>query len=398
MTNTVTKRRRLALGGIAAALLLAACSSTQQGAQPAVSGSSSATTGPDCSATSVAQQQFAQTWNAAYTAVGMTPTVPQPDAAPCQVNTSKYAKAAPAGGYRIAFASQGPTNSWAVTQEQAFTVEAAKLGVTELYASADGDATKQVNNLQQLTAQAPDAMVVVPMGDGIVGQLQAAEAAGIPIVLCSGIVANSGAVSTVTRSYNLLGTLYADWIAKQIGSTGEVAMLSGIAGVPTAELEKVAAIREFATFPNIKVVTKQYTDWSPTKAKTIAANMIVQYPNLKAIWSDSANTNIGVVQAYQQAGKPVPPISGDSANAFLKSIKGSAVQFISGQFPPEMSMTCLDTAVAILKGQSVASFINVDAVTYTNAQQATYIRPECGDNLWVPSALPDAVLKSAKLC
>jgi len=317
---------------------------------------------------------------------------------PCQVTTTKWKKSAKGGKYRIAFASQGPTNSWAVEEDAAFKYRAQQLGVTELYASADGDATKQVNNLQQLISQSPDAMVVVPMGAGIVGQLKLAEQQGIPVVLCSGILDNSGAVSTVTRSYNLLGTLYADWLAKQIGGKGKIAMLSGIAGVPTAELEKAAALREFKKFPNISIVSKQYTDWSPTKAKTIAANLVVQHPDLSAIWSDSANSNIGVVEAYQQAGKKVPPISGDSSNAFLKAVKGKGVHFVSGSFPPEMSATCLDRAVDVLKGKSVASFVNVDAATYTDADLNKYIRPECSDNLWVPSSLPADVLKQLKLC
>jgi ribose transport system substrate-binding protein len=59
--------------------------------------------------------------------------------------------------------------------------------VDELYASANGDATKQVDNIQQLASQKPDAMVVVPMGPGITGQVRAVASQNIPDELLEGL-------------------------------------------------------------------------------------------------------------------------------------------------------------------------------------------------------------------
>lgn len=393
MIQVRSARKGKWLAVAAAVMLLAgACSAKQENV-----GAQSSASSNNC-ADSAAKASFDKTWNEAFSGLGLKPPVPRPDVEVCDVDTTKWKKDAPAGGYRIGFAAQGPTNSWAVTQEEAFKLHAQDVGVKELYASADGDATKQVNNLQQLLAQQPDALVVVPMGAAIVGQLQQAAKANIPVVLCSGVLPEASPVSTVTRSYNLLGTVYADWIAKQIGNKGKIAMLSGIAGVPTAELEKSAGLKALESYPGIDIVSKQYTDWSPTKAKTIAANLLAQHPDLKAIWSDSANSNIGVVGAYTPAGKEVPPITGDSSNAFLKAMQGKNVKFLSGSFPPEMSTTCLDVALKALKGETVPSFVNVDAVIYTNKDASKYIKPKCSDDLWVPSTLPEKVLSQLKLC
>ena len=393
MSPRVASHRSRVLLAVTATLALtaAACSTSQQSA--GTSGSSN----KDCSAQSQAQQQFTQSWDNAFQKAGLKAPAP-PDQSICSADTTKWKKPAKNGGYRIAFAAQGPTNSWAVENEEAFKLRAQQLGVQELYASAGGDATKQVNNIQQLTAQSPDAMVVVPMGAGILGQIKQAESQGIPVVVCAGKLDNAGAVSTVVRSYDLQATLWADWIAKQTGGTGKIAMLSGIAGVPTAELQKAAAEKAFQKYPGIQIVTKQYTDWSPTKAKTVAASLVAQYPNLDAIWSDSAISDLGVVEAYSQAGKKVPPLTGDSSNAFLKAAKGSDVNFLLSSFPPEQSEQCLNTAVDILKGTTVPSFVNVQSAVYTNAELDKYVRPGCSDNLWVPSSLPDNVLKQLQLC
>jgi ribose transport system substrate-binding protein len=379
------------VAGAGVLFALAACSTEQEGA-------SSTSAAEDCANADAAQEQYTKAWSTTAEELGIEDLTPIPETV-CEIDTASFAKDEPDGGYTIALAAQGPINSWGTLSEEAFKRHADEIGVNTLYASANGDATTQVDNIQQLASQKPDAMVVVPMGEGITGQVQAAAEQGIPVVLCSGILPDdSGAVSTVTRQYDLLGGAYAEWIAQSIGGKGKVAMLSGLAGVPTAEYQAAAAKKVFENYPDIDVVTQQYTEWSPTVAKTVADNLITQYPDLDAIWSDSGYGDLGVVQAYTAAGKTVPPLTGDSSNAFLKAVQGTDVQFALSTFPPEMSTDCLDTAVSVLKGEPVLNKIFIDSPSFTNANASEYVREDCGDNLFVPSTLDDATLQELGLC
>jgi ribose transport system substrate-binding protein len=372
-------------------LALAACSSQKEGTQSAASGAGGA-----CKQNSGAKARYDASWASGAKQLGLSGITP-PDIKLCDVDTKQYKKPRTDGRYRVALAAQGPTNSWALENEEAFKYHAQQRDVDVLYASANGDATKQVDNIQQLASQKPDAMVVVPMGPGITGQVRAAASQKIPVVLCAGrLEGNSGAISTVARSYELQATLWAEWLVKELGGKGRVAMLSGIAGVPTAEYQKAAAEKVFAKHPGIKVVTKQYTDWSPTKAKTVAASLVGK--DLDGIWSDSGISDLGVVEAYQAAGKPVPPVTGDSSNAFLKAVDGKDVKFALSAFPPEQSMQCLDVALDALAGKPVPNVVNVDAAAYTDKEIGKYVRRDCSENLWVPSSLPQPLLKKLKLC
>jgi ribose transport system substrate-binding protein len=372
----------------ATAFLISACSSEKE--QSASSG------GGPCAKNSQAKQRYDQSWESSQRQLGLSGLKP-PDIKLCDVDTSKFKKAPENGRYRIAFAAQGPTNSWALENEEAFKYHAKQRNADVLYASANGDATKQVDNIQQLASQDPDAMVVVPMGPGIKGQVAAAANQKIPVVLCAGrLEGNSGAISTVARSYELQATLWAEWLVKQLNGKGRVAMLSGIAGVPTAEYQKAAAEKVFAQHPGIKVVSKEYTDWSPTKAKTVAASLLSK--NLDGVWSDSGISDLGVVEAYRSAGKPVPPVTGDSSNAFLKAVKGKNVKFALSAFPPEQSTQCLDVALDALAGKKVPNVVNVDSAAYTDQQIDKYVRPDCSNDLWIPTTLPQSLLKRLKLC
>ena len=346
-----------------------------------------------------AQAEYKQAWETASKQLGIDSLEPI-DEEVCEVDTSEYAADPKQGDkYRIAFAAQGPTNSWGLTSEEAFKYHAKELGVETLYASANGDANAQVDNIQQLTSQDPDAMVVVPMGEGITGQVKAAAAQDIPVVVCSGILPeDSGAVSTVTRQYDLLGAMYAEWLVDKIDGKGKVAILSGLAGVPTAEYQAAAAEKVFKKYPDVEVVTKQYTKWSPSVAKNVATNLVSKYPDLDGIWSDSGYGDLGVVQAYEEANKPVPPLTGDASNAFLKEVKGSDIEFALSSFPPEQSMDCLDTTMDILEGKTVLNKVYIDSPSFTNREADKFVREECSDNLLIPTTLPDSLLEQLKLC
>ncbi|WP_210505508.1 substrate-binding domain-containing protein [Naasia sp. SYSU D00057] len=402
MTNTAFRRARsrrilAAAVGFATLVAVAGCSAEQEGAGSGGGGGTGAA--EDCINAEEAQATYEESWSSVAEAFGLSELTPVEEEV-CEVDPETWAAEPKQGdAYRIAFAAQGPTNSWGVLSEEAFNYHAEELGVDVLYAAANGDATQQVDNIQQLASQDPDAMVVVPMGEGIAGQVQAAVSQGIPVVLCSGILPESSqAVSTVTRQYDLLGTAYAEWIAQELGGEGQVAILSGLAGVPTAEYQKAAAEATFEKYPDIEVVTTQYTEWSPTVAKTVAQNLIASYPDLDAIWSDSGYGAIGVVQAYQEAGLPVPPITGDAVNDFLLATQGTDVRYALSTFPPEMSSTCLDTAMDLLNGEPVLNKVYIDSPSFTNEEGEQYVREDCDGGLLVPTSAPEDLLVELGMC
>ena len=177
-----------------------------------------------------------------------------------------------------------------------------------LYASANGDATTQVDNIQQLASQNPDAHVSCPMGDGHHRSGAGRAAQGIPVVAVRRAAGeDSGAVSTVTRSTSSRGRLCAEWIVKQLGGKGEVAMLCGLAGVPTAEYQKAAAEGVPTSTPTSRSSPSSTPSGRRPWRSRSRAKLVTKYPNIAGIWSDSGYSDVGVVQAYTEAGKPVPP-------------------------------------------------------------------------------------------
>jgi ribose transport system substrate-binding protein len=171
-------------------------------------------------------------------------------------DTSKFKKNGP---YKIALAAQGPTNSWAALFDQEARYHVDQLGKSKvselLYASADGNADKQVPEVEDLLSQNPDALILVPMGRAaLAASVDRAATQGVPVVLCaSGVDGDSYVTEIGTNLYDL-GARAASWLSDQLGGSGNTLVMDGIPGVDTAEIAKSGAAAVWKGKPGIKIL------------------------------------------------------------------------------------------------------------------------------------------------
>jgi ABC-type sugar transport system substrate-binding protein len=313
------------------------------------------------------------------------------------VDTAGFEKEPP---YTVAWAAQGPTNSWAVIYDAQvqYLVDSKYADIIDnfLYADANGNADKQVNDIEDLLAQQPDVLVVTPMGQAIKGGIERAMEQGIPVILCTGEVdTEDGFVSYVDRDNYLNGAMFAEWVAKQIDYQGKIIMESGIAGAPTAENRLRGARDVFAKYPDIEILGHAYADWSPVKGKQVTEAFIAAHPQIDAVWSDSALMMVGAIEAFKEAGRPIPPMSSEPLNGFLRLAKENNVEFLAVGYPPNHSAKCLDVAVSVLQGTAVPNFVNIEVAVFDNTTLDEWYRPGYSDDLWVD--LPQYTLPDEKL-
>ena len=320
-------------------------------------------------------------------------------------DTSKFKKSGP---YKIALAAQGPTNSWAALFDQEARYHVDQLGKSKvselLYASADGNADKQVPEVEDLLSQNPDALILVPMGRAaLAASVDRAAAQGVPVVLCaSGVDGDSYVTEIGTNLYDL-GARAANWLSDQLNGSGNILVMDGIPGVDTAEIAKSGAAAVWKNKPGIKILDEQYGQWSTSEAKKIAEQWIAKYgKTIQGIWSDGGQMSQGIVEAFQEAKLPVPPLaSADYSNGLLRQVKDGHIKFSAGQYPNAMVILCIDTALKILNGESVPRFID-----FRNAMEKTqdvntsnidtFFNPKWSDDVFPPIFLPDSKMVELK--
>jgi ribose transport system substrate-binding protein len=315
-------------------------------------------------------------------------------------DTTEFAKEGP---YRIALASQGPTNSWAALFDEHARWRVAELGedvVSELlYADANGSADVQVPQVEDLLAQDPDVLILVPMGRAaLAGSVERAMAQGVPVVLCASGVDTDNFVTEIGTNLYRTGKVWAQYIVNKLGGEGNVLQMNGIPGVDTAETQILGAQSVWDANPGITILDAQYGNWSTAEAKQLMEQWIAQYgEDIDAVWSSGAQMSMGIISAFNDAGLTVPPLTGEYMNGFLRMAAENDVPFYAVQYPPAMSTLCVDTAVKILQGEPVARYISfqdeiVETQDFTEASIDELFNPNWSDDVFGPVFLPDETM------
>lgn len=269
----------------------------------------------------------------------------------------------------IGFSNASISNIWRVGLLHAIQKAAAdnkdkisKLIITD----ANDDPAKQVSDVQDILQRGVDLLIVSPATaqelDPIVSQ---AMAQGVPVVLVDRRVTSENFVTFITASDQVLGRMYAQWMAEKLGGKGNIIMLPGIAGASPAEIRVAAAKQVFAEYPDIKIIDLQYTDWSPAKGKQVMAALLQKYgKDIHGVWSDSGLQASGALEAFVEAGwadGTIPPITCADLNGCIKQAVQHKVPVLNIDYPPAMGGVSVNVALDVLAGKPVPKIYPVNS-------------------------------------
>ncbi len=316
-------------------------------------------------------------------------------------DTSDFAKDGP---YRIALAAQGTSNAWSALFDAHANWYVEHLGedvVAELlYGDAQASADIQVPQVEDLLAQEPDALILVPMGAAALSApVERAMMQGVPVVLCASAVETNNFVTEVGTNLWVVGASLAQYVVDQLDGEGNVVFMTGIPGVTTSDIMEEGAQAVFDANPGINILDKQPGFWSPADAKGIMETWLVQYGDeIDGIWSGGAQMSQGIISAYLDAGLDIPPIGGGEwQNGFLRLALEHDIKYLAWQYPNAMITLCIDAALQILAGEPVPRFIDFvgkidNSDPFTDVEGADYFREEWSDDVHGPITMPDEKL------
>ena len=217
-------------------------------------------------------------------------------------------------------------NGWSKSSMAAVRSEAAKCpNVTQVVRIGQGDLQKSIADVNGLVAEGIDALVLIPdFGKAQLPSIQAATEAGVKVVAWAadpGGVPGEDYVAYVDWDQVDAGAVWAEWTAKAIGGKGNIIFLGGPPGNPVSANSLAGIKTALEKYPDITMLTG-YEDWPVTNwdaallQKTLTA-LLAKYPQIDGIINDSDGfTGLGVLRAYEAAGKPLVPIATLEGNEF----------------------------------------------------------------------------------
>ena len=239
------------------------------------------------------------------------------------------AQAAPKKGLKIAVIPKSINNGYFTAWNKGAQQACKEFGATCKYigpTQATGPA--QVAFINQAIQQGYNAILLSAADqNALAPALKKAKAKGICVVTSDADVkdTNTRTASVLPASSDRIGAAEVDWIAKQIGNKGEVAILSAAATAANQNTWIEAMKKQFAKYPEMKLVGVYYGDDDATKSAQQFNQILTEHPNIAGIISP---TTVGIRAAAQE-----------------KKSKGSKVAITGLGLPSEMKDYVLDGTV-----------------------------------------------------
>lgn len=222
------------------------------------------------------------------------------------------------------------------------------------------DLAEQVNLVEQMIAQQVNAIVIAPADSkALTTVLKHAKAANILVVnidnqLDADVLKQAGLATPFVGPDNRAGARkVGEALAKQLKAGDEVAIIEGI---PTAfnGQQRRAGFEDSMKAAGMNIVSTQNGDWEMEKANAVAAAMLSEHPNLKALLCANDNMALGAVAAIQAAGKTgkVLVVGFDNISAIQPMIADGRVVATADQHGDKLAVFGIEAALKILKGDA----------------------------------------------
>jgi ribose transport system substrate-binding protein len=296
---------------------------------------------------------------------------------PRMVQTAKFKKQGP---YRICFSNAGLNNPWRQVgfKTMQAEVETQRGRIKEfVHIDAEGKDQKQIADINDLLGKGCDALIVSPNTTAtLTPAVEAACRKGLPVIVFDRGVDTTCPVTFINPigGYGF-GHVAAEFVSQKMKPRGKLLALRILPGVDVLETRWSAAKVAFDK-AGVNVVGVEFTDGDPAKTKKIVDDYIQRFGTIDGVWMDAGAVAVAAVEAFQDAGKPVPPINGEDQLDFLRLWQERKLTAIAPTYPTYQWRTPIIATLKILGGEPVSSPWKLPQPTITQDNLDRYVDPK----------------------
>jgi ribose transport system substrate-binding protein len=305
---------------------------------------------------------------------------------------NQFKKAPP---WRIGVSFGGVGNTWIVQmiQEMKYAAAQDKQIGEFIFVEANWQAAKQVADVEDLLTKKVDALIIGPISAAIGAPLaEKATKAGIPVVVFGAFGKAMQSSVEVGAGGEIFGQQGGDFLKRELKGKGSVWAFRGIAGVDEETL-RYNGFRKAIAGTELKVTKEVFGDWGYAKGKQLCENLVLSGEAVDGIWFSGAEMTRACLDVFKESGKALVPMTGEGNNGFLRAWKQTGVKSIAPLFTPGLGVATVKAAVALLEGKPMyrAYFSSPPPVLQPDLDK--FYRTDLSDAYWLPSTLPEPVLK-----
>ena len=287
-------------------------------------------------------------------------------AAGCQRGEKAVSKSA-----TVALVVKSANHPFFIDMQRGAEQAAKQLGVELLVQGAERevDVEKQMQIVENLIQTKVDAICLAPSGSKeLVPAVIKANRANIPVIVLDTRVDPAtlkdagGRVATFIGSDNFEGgKVAANYIVEKLGGKGNVAILEGIPGHETGDARRSGFHSVIDKVSGIKTVASQTANWERDQGFNVFQNIMQSHPDIQALFACSDLMALGAIEAISAAGKTgkIMVVGFDAVKDGRDAIQQGTMAASVAQHPEEMGRVGVESAIKVLKGESLPEYIPV---------------------------------------
>ena len=219
------------------------------------------------------------------------------------------------------------------------------------------DTAAQIKIIQQMIAEKVDAIVLAPADSkALVPVVKQAVDSGVLVVnidnkLDEGALKEKGLSVPFVGPDNRKGAkLVGDYLAKKLKGGDKVGILEGVSTTFNAQ-QRTAGFKDAMQAVGAMVVAVQSGQWEMEKGNTVAAAMLREHPDLKALLCGNDNMALGAVAAVKTAGMvgKVAVVGYDNIDAVRPLLAEGRMLATADQYGSKQAVFGIQIAVKAVK-------------------------------------------------
>ena len=231
-----------------------------------------------------------------------------------------------------------------------------------------GDYEGQISIIENLITKNTDIIILVAgHTTALVPVVKKAMKAGIAVVNMDNRLNTTDIVTYVGVDNGQGGKMAVDYIAKQLGGVGKIALIQGETGNPVQILRTKGFELGALVHPGLEVVSQQGAHWTEEEGLKVMEDILQSHPDLDAVFGESDNLAVGAARAAASAGdKDIVIVGYDGQPGGYEAIKKGEVSATIRMDARKMVQLSMDAALKYIANGKTTEGIDPE----------TYIPPE----------------------
>lgn len=289
---------------------------------------------------------------------------------------------------KIALSNYFNGNIWRKQMEASFETTAKENPdqVSEFkVVNSDGSAPQQAQQIQSLVLEGYDAIIIdAASPTALNGAIKEACDAGVTVVVFDSL-ATAECAYKVAFDYETYGAQEAQFMADQLGGTGNILFVRGIAGTTVDDDIYRGATKVLEKYPDMKIVGEVYGEFTESTAQQEVAKILPSLPQIDGVLTEG-NDGGGTLDAFLQANtSPLPLViqgnSGQGLQGWAKVAQDNPdYKSMSISSQPSISSTALWLSWMLINDQDDAATLP-DKTVFA----PLLIIPEANRDAWADS-------------